>query len=105
MELSERQHDGSTLREHLNAVAARGGALDPRLTGKPPAECSDLWSVFVTLSMTRRSGFSAQPLTMTDIDAWCRINRVSLTPWELGTLLAVDSASVSRAAEKHRGKP
>lgn len=61
-----------------------------------------LWSTFVQLSATRRTGMGPSAITLTDIEAWCRLSGVRLSPWELDTLLAVDAAMLKSATEaKH----
>lgn len=40
---------------------------------------------------------SAQPLTYTDLDAWCRLTRTTLTPWELETLTLMDATALATA--------
>ena len=38
------------------------------------------------------------PVAFGDIESWCRLQGVQLTPWELDTLLAVDAAALKEAA-------
>lgn len=104
MQLSARQSDGATLRQHLQMVAARGGEVDPRLHPPPlPYEVRWLWDMFAQLSFARRTGgFGVSPLAIADIEAWCRLNGVRLTPWEFDTLLAVDAVMVTEAADEQR---
>lgn len=100
MQLGARQPDGHTLREHLQAVAAQG-TVDPLLMPPEiPREVQALWQAFLAMSASRRSGMAAQPLTLTDIDAWCRLNGVRLTPWELDTLIATDAALLAEAGRQ-----
>ena len=60
-----------------------------------PAEVAALWSVFVALSATRRAGLGASPLCLADLEAWSRLTRTPLTPWELDTLIAIDAAALA----------
>ena len=73
----------------------------------PPA-CTELWGTFLQLSRARRSGMSAQALTLVDVQAWCQLHGVVLTSWELDTLLDMDSAAIGalnkiRAADAATG--
>lgn len=56
-----------------------------------------LWQLFFALSAARRSGLSAQPLTYTDIEAYCRLTGTDLSPWELETLTVMDAAALATA--------
>lgn len=72
--------------------------MDPRLEpARIPDEARGLWESFFALSAARRSGMSAQPLTYTDLDAWCRLTGTTLTPWELETLTIMDAAALTTA--------
>lgn len=44
------------------------------------------------LSFYRPSGMGPSAIPLAEIEAWCRINRVQLTPWELSAIRAMDSA-------------
>lgn len=52
------------------------------------------------LSAARRAGMSASALTMTDIDAYCRLSGIALSAWELETILLIDQAALSAANRK-----
>lgn len=59
-----------------------------------------MWEAFKELSLQRRTGLGPAPLTLTDIEAWSRLYRVQLSPWELDTLLQLDAACQGIAAEQ-----
>lgn len=63
-----------------------------------------MWEAFCALSVGRRSGMGPSPLAFVDIEAWCRLQGVQLTPWELDTLLALDAKTLQLAADQ-RAKP
>lgn len=42
----------------------------------------------------------AHALALSDVEAWCRLQGVRLTGWELDTITALDAASLRIAAEK-----
>jgi hypothetical protein len=68
-----------------------------------PAAGSALWDVFVELQSERESGMNgAGRIPLTSIEAWCRLNNVQLTPWEVSTLKAMDGAVLSVWAENRR---
>jgi hypothetical protein len=50
-----------------------------------PEEAEHLWNWFWEI----RKG---SELTFNEIEAYCRLNRLTLTPWEAGTLRMMDSA-------------
>lgn len=75
--------------------------MDPLLEEPPiPRAARALWDAFLSLASSRQTGFAPQALTYVDVEAWCRLNRVTLTPWELDTLMALDAAALSVAAKK-----
>ena len=75
--------------------------MDERLTPLPiPAALAPLWSAFLQLAAARGGGMGAQPIAVADIDAWSRLSGVSLTAWELDTLLMLDAVALSAAARK-----
>jgi hypothetical protein len=102
MELSRREGDGATLRTHLQRLARNTGRVDERLLVEVPRPVEQLWDLFMSWAVQRRSGMSLHPLTFTDIEAWCRLYGVRLTPWELDTLLELDAATLRIAAENQR---
>ena len=91
----------ATLREHLQQVAAAGGPVDERLTPVPiPSALAPLWMAFLQLATARGGGMGAQPIAVSDVDAWCRLSGARLTPWELDTLLLLDATALAAAARK-----
>ncbi len=103
MELSARQGDGATLRTHLHRLAANTGKIHPMLVepGIPPV-ARELWDAYLRLSASRRAGMGISPLALVDIEAWCRLTGVRLTPWELDTLIDLDSACVAILAKRQK---
>lgn len=93
MQLSHKQPDGATLRDHLLAAARQTGRADPRLTQAIAPAAAALWGTFGRLSRTRAHGFSGpQPIGPQDLQAWCQLQRVHLTSWEVDTLAEMDAA-------------
>ena len=98
MRLGQRQPDGCTLREHLQAGAAATGRADPTLALDLPACVAALWQAFCEL--VRPVGMAAGAIPSVEIEAWQRLARVTLTPWEVDTLRAMDRAALAVLAEK-----
>ncbi len=65
-----------------------------------PAEGALVWNAFVQLSSARTSaGFGPNPITFTEIDAYCR--RVAdLMPWEVETIRDLDDEFLASAMKK-----
>lgn len=52
------------------------------------------------MSGQRQSGMATNPIALSEIEAWCRLQCVTLTPWELDTLLEMDAAALNEAGKK-----
>lgn len=92
MRLQDRQSDGSALRDHLIAAARNGAEPDARLHAEAPAGMSQLWSAYTSMSSARVGESCIAPSEML---AWQRLHAVRLSPWEVGTIEAVDRACVA----------
>lgn len=106
-ELSARQEDGATLREHLEAVAARSGKLPSQLanSAKLPDGCAPLWRIFLHLHGRRgSSGFGPSPISYSEIDAYQRVTRQELAAWEINAIIAADDAYFA-SMPKPKAKP
>lgn len=99
MQLSQRQPDGDTLRGFLQWQAKASGKADPRLTEQAPAAASSLWSAYCDLSGMRPSGMGPSAIPGHEYESWQRLHGVTLTPWEVGTLMAMDRAALHAMAE------
>lgn len=64
-----------------------------------PADLRYLWSAFSQLHRTRQAGMSLCPITHAEIDAWSRLYRVRLDPWEVDALRALDDAFLETHSE------
>jgi hypothetical protein len=106
MELGRREADGATLRQHLQRLYQSTGRVDERLMQvRIPPAAQALWDAFLQLCASRRAGGMGgmHPITWIDIAAWCGLQRVQLTPWELDTLIELDAAALAVAAA-HRAQ-
>ncbi len=98
MQLGKQLGGGGTLREHLQAGAAITGQADPRLAASPPPGTAQLWLAFCECA--RPVGLAPGPIPATELEAWQRLSRVTLTPWEVDTLRAMDRAALAVMNEK-----
>jgi len=74
------------------------------MTGRTPPELvapefpdivSHVWEAFLDLHKGRSYGMSGgNPLTWTDIQAWCNLTGIVLSSWEVNTIKALDMAWV-----------
>jgi hypothetical protein len=56
-----------------------------------PTPVQYLWNTFRRLSHRRTSGaYGPNPITWQDIDAFCRVTRMSLVPWEIEVIEMLD---------------
>lgn len=79
--------------------------MDPLLEVDPLPSCvKSLWETFVELSHTRVTGMAANAIAPTEIEAWCRMSGVELSPWEFSTLLAIDAAILRTWAKQRAEK-
>ncbi len=57
-----------------------------------PQALAYLWDIFLRLSNRRGSnGFGLDPIGWCDIDAFARLTRVRLSPWEIGLIEMLDN--------------
>lgn len=99
MQLAQRQPDGDTLRGYLQWQASASGKPDPRLLSQPPRGCEFLWQTYCELSAMRPSGMGLSAIPGTEYEAWQRMHGITLNPWEVDTLMAMDAAARNAAAE------
>lgn len=91
--LGRRRKDGSVERDHLLA-ASRAGQEVPELNVPPlPAGSEPLYQAFLDIRSSCAAGFSAPVVTQADVRGWCQLQRVTLLPWEVDTIFALDRAA------------
>ena len=95
--MGRRDREGTTFRQHLEAVAQATGETPPELIPLPiPAGCGAVWSVFLQLNARRgNNGMALSPIALADIVAWQTLMGVELTPWEIETLLQLDCVALA----------
>ena len=61
--------------------------------------------MFSDLSMQRGStGYGPARISFIDIEAYARMHALSFTPWEIGTIIALDQAFMTKYAEQQNAK-
>jgi hypothetical protein len=92
------------MREHLEAAARNPFAAIPSEYSEAPEcppELAHVWRWFWELDDTRPRGMAGpSPITYAEIDAWARLTGVSLRPFEIWALRAVDNACLLAAEKK-----
>jgi hypothetical protein len=56
----------------------------------PPIGTEYLWGIFCELCSSRSCGFGPNPIGFVDIKAWCELNAVTLSPFEVSVLRSLD---------------
>ena len=102
--MNTRQKDGATLRAHLTQAAKAGSKRAQEELAKAvvsPGPLGYLWSLFLELHNHRGSGgMGPSPITWPDLDAWQRLTRRTLAPWEFDLLGALDNVFFETALPK-----
>lgn len=91
------------MREHLASAAQRTGKVPARLAAALPLPdgLNQLWLDFLDLHASRANyGFGPARITFQDIDAWQRVNRIELRPWQIEAIRAADNAFLSSVAKQ-----
>jgi hypothetical protein len=55
-----------------------------------PLELEHVWNAFCRLNARRRSGFSIEPIAWSELDAFIRLSRARLVPWEIQLIEMLD---------------
>ena len=103
--MSERQDDGSTLREHLEQVQKITGRPQPELQDAPelPEASYYVWNWFVKLNSKRGSnGFGMNPLTYTEMYSFFKLQGIFPEQWELDLLEELDSVALKQSYEEQK---
>lgn len=69
-----------------------------------PGLCAHLWRWFQELAATRQSGFGANPISFSEIDAWARLTRTRPAAWEVRALRALDNELLLLSNAEHKEK-
>jgi hypothetical protein len=99
--LSEKQKDGSSLREHLLNIQKQYNVTPPELV---EIEVSYLvmylWESFLELNSTRQSGMGVNAISYSEIKAYCELTQTRFSPYEIKVIKMLD-----RAFLEHYNKP
>ncbi|NAZ37146.1 hypothetical protein [Rubellimicrobium sp. CFH 75288] len=94
---------GGSFADHQAAAARARGQPIPK-GPEPPPEAVHIWNAFMALHLARSaSDLGPNPLGWAEIDAWCRLTRTRLDPWEAEAIRALDDAYL--ASRIPAGKP
>lgn len=77
--------------------------MPDELADAPPLpECAaHLWAYFWELSRSRsHNGFGYLALQYVDIEAWSRLTKQTLDPWELNAIVKLDALYLESLAKK-----
>lgn len=94
------------MREHLANYQKQTGKVHPRMAQavELPDGCEQLWSDFLDLHASRGSnGFGPSRITFVDIDAWERVNRLKLRPWQIDAIRKADIAFLASLPKPKAG--
>lgn len=99
--LNKQDKNGKTQREHLQQVEKATGKKPKELDGPPiPLNGMFVWDSFLDIHQGRSYGMSGpNPLSWEAISAWCNLNEIVLSSWEIGMIKSLDSIWVRIAHE------
>jgi hypothetical protein len=93
-----RREGGHSIASHYEAVAKVKGLKKPMAPPLAP-EVRHLWQTFLELHRTRPTGFGPSPISFFEIDAWQRLKRWPLDPWEVEAIRKLDDLWLDGQAE------
>ena len=64
-----------------------------------PPELEHVWAAFCRLHARRRSGFSAEPISWSDLDAFIRLTGARLVPFEVQLIEMLDDLFRSQRSD------
>jgi hypothetical protein len=69
-----------------------------------PPDLAYLWAWFIELSGSRGGGWGPAPITYLEIKSWCDLFNITLEPWELNLIKAMDVKYLTIINEKSKSK-
>ena len=101
LDLSAVQKDGSSKRSHLESLARQTGIMQDELVPVDVHPCvMHIWEWFTKLSHKRTVGMSAGPIASLEIEAWCRLHDVVMSPFEVRAIEALDLVYLQASAKE-----
>ena len=93
---------GVSTRQHLQQVMQHTGEPPEELLGpKMPRELRYMWEAFLSLHEGRTYGEAGpNPLSYTEMKAWCDLCHEDLRVWEISIVKALDATFLSVQNEK-----
>ena len=68
-----------------------------------PNGCEHLWQSFLQLNASRGSnGMGPAAIGPADLLAWQQLQGIALTPWEVGTLFALDACALKASDDAQK---
>ncbi len=58
---------------------------------------------FLQLSARRQSGMAVNPLTYSELEAFCRLTKVEFSAWQVSVLMRLDDLALRIADERSKG--
>ena len=104
--LGVRQEDGFTLKQHLLTAWKQSGKKPQELIDAPPLPelTAYLWGYYQELHRRRVNyGWGHVPLSFSEVEAWARLTKRKLDPWELSALLDIDAVYLASIAKPAKG--
>jgi len=59
---------------------------------------------FLQLSARRQSGMAVNPLTYSELEAFCRLTKVEFSAWQVSVLMRLDDIALRVSSERKDGK-
>lgn len=84
--------DGASVGDHMAVVRRRRGETVEDAAPELPTEVAYLWLFWCELHAARGCGMQQNPISWPDIDAFSRVTKERLEPWEARAIRAVDDA-------------
>ena len=100
--MAERQKDGSTLRDNLEAVYRMTGHRPKELdTGKMPDCLMHVWNWFLQLNSQRtNNGFGINPITNQEMWFFFQLEGIEPESWELDLIRKFDRVALENQSKK-----
>lgn len=91
--LSKKRKDGASERDHLLMEYNATGVMPEALVNEIelPELAAHVWGYFIELHTERsNNGFGPNRINSTGIADWCKLNGISLLPWEIKAIKRID---------------
>lgn len=97
--------DGLTLETHLVSHWKQSGELPEQLDVPAlPFELEYIWDWWLALNESRNVGMDINHISYTEIMTWSTLLKITLTPFEVRCIMALDSVYINVRREQHARK-